>query len=365
MSCPNLPTARLALGLVAEGFEQPTFVGGPPEDPTRIVVLEKSAALIWLVRDGNVLAQPFLDLSAKVGADGLEQGLLGLAFHPDYADNGFFYVDYTDQDGNTVVERYTVSANPDIADPATAKTILAVEQPTAIHNAGMIAFGPDGYLYVALGDGGGANDPENNAQNLGTLLGSILRIDVDNGDPYAIPPDNPFVGKGDARPEIWAYGLRNPWRFSFDRMTGDLWIADVGERAREEINFQPADSAGGENYGWKVREGSVCRPGQNDCNLPGAVDPVYDYDKLLTASVTGGYVYRGPAAPSLQGAYFFADWANGELRSLRFDGEEVFDVETYSPGVGSISTFGEDAAGNLYVADFGEGAVYRIVEEPQ
>ncbi|MCC6144241.1 MAG: PQQ-dependent sugar dehydrogenase [Candidatus Hydrogenedentes bacterium] len=364
MSCPGLPTARLALEPVAMGFKFPTYVGGPPEDASRLVVLEKDTALIWMIRDGSVLEEPFLDLGSVVGSAGLEQGLLGFAFHPDYGQNGFFFVDYTDKNGDTVVARYTVSANPDRADPTSGKTILTIDQPTEIHNGGMIAFGPDGYLYIALGDGGGANDPDNRAQDLGSLLGKILRIDVDSGDPYAIPPDNPFAAKGEVRTEIWAYGLRNPWRFSFDRLTGDLWIGDVGERTREEINFEPADSPGGVNYGWKVREGSVCRPGQDDCTLPGATGPIYDYDKLITQSITGGYVYRGPAAPSLNGAYFFADWATGELRSLRYDGSAVSDVETYSAGAGSISTFGEDAVGNLYLADFGKGTIYRISEEP-
>lgn len=367
--CGNDSPARLML--VADGFSFPLYVTSEPENALRLYVLEQNRGRIYLVENFERVSRPFLDIGDKVNASGLERGLLGLAFHPNYAVNGHFYVNYTAPSGSsgskTVIERYTLSQHPDRADGDSAVVILEIEQPDAIHNGGMMAFGPDGYLYVATGDGGPGNDPENRAQSLDTLLGKILRIDVDSDFPYAIPEDNPFVGVAGARDEIWAYGLRNPWRFSFDRMTGDMYIGDVGERAREEINFEPFSSPGGNNYGWRVREGSICRPGQDACELPDAVEPIYEYEKLITASVTGGYVYRGTAIPEWEGHYFFGDFTNGKIWSFRFDGAEVTDFSDWSGPLRapvllpSYSSFGEDADGELYVVDYLSGGVYKIV----
>lgn len=357
---PDAPRGEITLVFVAGGFERPVFAASPPQDATLLVVLEQHTGLVRAIRDGVTLAEPFLDLSGRSRASGFEQGLLGLAFHPQYAENGRFFVNYTDTDGDTVIEAYQVSENPNRADPDSALEILHIPQPRANHNGGMLAFGPDGYLYIGTGDGGGANDPDNAGQRLDTLLGKMLRIDVDGAAPYAIPPDNPFVNDPEALPEIWAYGLRNPWRFSFDRLTGDLWIADVGQNAREEINFQPADSPGGENYGWRVREGMICRPGQDPCDLPEATDPIHDYGRPIGQSITGGYVYRGPADPDLQGAYLFADWVTGEFWSLRYDGQGVTGLRSYAVPAQRVSSFGEDADGHVYVVDHANGTLYRI-----
>jgi glucose/arabinose dehydrogenase len=373
--CPS--SGPLKLELVASGFANPLFVTAPPEDFNRLFVVEQGGR-IWIVKNGARLSEPFLDLSGKLGSSSGEQGLLGLAFHPDYAENGFFYVNYINRNCSdacdSTVARYSVSAaDPDRADSASEVVLFTVDQPFANHNGGMLAFGPnDGYLYLSFGDGGSGNDPFNNAQNLNTKLGKILRIDVDSGVPFAIPPDNPFAeAKGaSADPAIWAYGLRNPWRFSFDRATGDLWIGDVGQSTREEIDFQPAASGGGENYGWRNREGSVCRPGESQCTLPGAVEPVYDYDKLLTQSVTGGYVYRGAALPEEQGNYFFGDYTSGEVWSFRHDGTTLSEFRDRSAEFraglfpAAIASFGEDAAGELYVVDH-RGSIYRVAAAEQ
>jgi len=313
------------------------------------------------IHDGTrLLPDPFLDLRSLVTSDG-ERGLLSIAFHPDYARNGFFYVNYTDLSGDTVVARYSVSAtNPNRADPASAKRLLFVDQPYPNHNGGQLQFGPDGYLYIGMGDGGSAGDPENRAQNRAVLLGKMLRIDVNAGDPYAIPPSNPYASNGAGRGEIWAYGLRNPWRFSFDRASGDLWIADVGQGSWEEIDRQPATSIGGENYGWDVLEGTHCF-GATSCTRTGTVDPIVEYNHTGGAcSVTGGYVYRGTRSPRLEGMYLYGDYCNGKIWGARNTGAGWSPVQladtTYL-----ISTFGEDVNGEIYVADH-TGAVYHIVD---
>ncbi len=367
---PSIPSkgTMMRLEAVAEGLERPLFVTAPPGDEDRLFIVEQGGRIL-LHKDGAVLATPFLDLSGLLGSGVGERGLLGMAFHPDYARNGIFFVHYTDVNHDTVVALYCAYAeDPDRGDPATAKILLTIDQPYSNHNGGMLAFGPDGYLYVASGDGGSANDPDNQGQSLNTLLGKVLRIDVDHGEPYAIPADNPFVSEEDARGEIWAYGLRNPWRFSFDRETGDLWIADVGQNALEEINFQAADSAGGENYGWRNREGDQCRPGEAECTLSGAVDPIHVYSNVGNQSITGGYVYRGAAIPELVGTYFFADYITGRGYALVREGGGGVTVtdETDSFNQGGITlehvaSFGEDGAGELYVVDLGAGAVYQLV----
>ena len=363
---PLLTTTRVAAGL-----NLPTWVGSPPGDTERLFVLEQTTAKIRIVllASGQILAAPFLDLGPLVTGSGGEQGLLGMAFHPDYASNGTFFVNYSDNSGDTVIARFQVSADPNRADPASRQVVLAIDQPFANHNGGNLDFGPDGYLYIGMGDGGSANDPGNRAQNPGTLLGKMLRIDVDHGAPYSIPPDNPFVGAGDPLDEIWALGLRNPWRYSFDRVTGDLYIADVGQNSREEVDFQPAGTAGGENYGWRCMEGTACT-GLSGCVCHSAelVQPIYDYDHSQGCSITGGFVYRGCAIPELQGTYFLGDFCSARIWSFRFSGGMVDDFQErtseLAPGGGlhidSISSFGEDGAGEQYIADRG-GEIFKIV----
>ena len=332
------------------------------EEPVALAVRSNDSALYvaekrgWVVaiRDGTVDPTPVLDLSDQVSLGG-EQGLLGLAFSPD---GGSLYVNYTDVDGDTRVVSYTMAG--DRADPSSRREVLFVDQPYANHNGGNLVFGPDGYLYIGLGDGGSGGDPHGNAQSLGTLLGKMLRIDPrpDADAPYRIPADNPFVTTPGARPEIWAYGLRNPWRYSFDRATGDLWIGDVGQSAWEEVDRQPASSHGGENYGWNVWEGS--HPYLAGGSAPGAVNPVFDYAHSDGGCVvTGGYVYRGAAIPALVGTYVFADFCMGGIQGLRVDGGEVV-REELGGTVGTISSFGEDAEGELYVLSL-VGWVYRVV----
>jgi glucose/arabinose dehydrogenase len=355
-----LPPPAPSLALVASGLSTPLFLTAPAGDNSRLFIVEKTGR-IRIVKNGALLNTPFLDLSAQV-SNGGEQGLLGLAFHPQYAQNGTFVVNYTDPSGDTRVSRFTVSANPDLANGGSEQVILAVAQPFTNHNGGMVAFGPDGYLYIALGDGGSGGDPQGNGQDRATLLGSILRIDIDGGTPYAIPATNPYASSQTFKQEIWAYGVRNPWRLSFDRITGDLYIADVGQGAREEVDFQPASSTGGENYGWNIMEGSICFSPSSGCNQSGLTLPVLDYDHTQGCSITGGYVYRGTAIPAIQGRYFYGDFCSGWVRSfLMQSGQAVERVEwpTLSPG-GSILSFGEDAQGELYILS-GSGSVYQIV----
>jgi glucose/arabinose dehydrogenase len=316
-----------------------------------------------MIHDGTrLLSTPFLDISALVSCCG-ERGLIGLAFHPRYATNGLFYVNYTNTAGDVVIARYAASSDPNRAQLPGAP-LLTVPKPAPNHNGGQLAFGPDGYLYIGVGDGGGAGDVDNNAQNLGSLLGKILRIDVDGPPPYGIPAANPFVGMVGARAEIWAYGLRNPWRFSFDRLTGDLFIGDVGQNAWEEIDFQPASSPGGENYGWRRMEGTHCFNPLTDCNNGMLMLPIIEYPHGATpaeCSVTGGYRYRGAAVPDWAGHYVFGDLCSGRIRAATPNGatwtiNHIFDTSF------QITTFGEDETGELYVARYHEtdGAVYRI-----
>jgi glucose/arabinose dehydrogenase len=359
------PSGPPALERVVGGLSRPILVTAPPGDTQRLFVVEQTG-LIRVVRDDTLLTVPFLDLTTAIVCCG-EQGLLGLAFHPRYAQTGFLYVNYTDTGGTTRVVRYTVSADPDVADAASAFPILSQAQPYANHNGGMLAFGPDGYLYIGLGDGGSGGDPDGNGQDLGTWLGKMLRLDVDGGSPYAIPPTNPYAGSTTARPEIWASGLRNPWRYSFDRLTGDLYIGDVGQNASEEVDFQPADSRGGENYGWNIMEGTVCY--QAGCSSTGLALPVLSYPNPDDGcAVTGGYVYRGRSAPALTGAYVYADYCGGWVRSFRLVSGQATDHQDWialRPG-GQISSFGEDGRGEVYVVKYGNtsGAIYRIVEAP-
>jgi glucose/arabinose dehydrogenase len=372
----------LALELVADGLAQPLFVTAAPGDASRLFVLEK-AGRIRVLLDGVLAPEPFLDLTTQVAANG-ERGLLGLAFHPSYAQNGLFYVHFSSNGsggapvGTGIVAELTAAAgDPDHADALSQRALLEIAQPEANHNGGMLAFGADGLLYLALGDGGGANDQHGligNGQALDTLLGKLLRIDVDARDAgaYGIPPGNLGDVTGlAALPEIWAYGLRNPWRFGFDPCNGDLYIGDVGQNTQEEIDYLPGGAAAGTNFGWRIMEGSVCRPGEGLCNTAGLTLPVDTYPRTVGASVTGGYVYRGAAIPGLRGHYLYADFVSG--RSFRFrieagsavDRQEISaELRPASDVFGNIASFGQDNSGELYVAAFTPGAVYRVIAAP-
>jgi glucose/arabinose dehydrogenase len=360
------PAGMVPVGLqdVASGLSVPLYLTAPAGDPTRLFIVEKGGA-IRVVKDGALLPTPFLDLTGRVSTGG-EQGLFGLAFDPAYADNGRFVVHYTDVGGNTVVSLFRVSADDaDRADPASETIVLTAEQPFSNHNGGQILFGPDGMLYIGLGDGGSSGDPGGRGQALTDLLGSILRVDVRTGTGYTIPPDNPFLGRADAKPEIWSFGLRNPWRFTFDPATGDLYIADVGQNAWEEVDVVPAAAGAGRgaNFGWNVTEGRHCFA-QATCDLTQFTLPVLEYDHGEGCSIAGGYVYRGAAIPALQGHYFYADYCQGWVRSFRLqDGQAVEPQQwpTLAPG-GAITSFGQDAAGELYVLS-AEGRVSRIVPQ--
>ena len=350
----------IGLATVVSGLAAPLFVTAPPGDADRLFVVERGG-LIRVVEAGAALPAPFLDVSGIITAGG-EQGLLGMAFHPDYDANGFFYVNYVDAYDSTQVVRYTVSADPDVADPASAVRVLSVAQPYSNHNGGMLAFGPDRMLYAGMGDGGSVGDPDDNGQRPSTLLGSMLRLDVDGGSPYTIPSDNPFVDHPTYREETWAYGLRNPWRFSFDRVSGDLYIGDVGQGLVEEVSFQAASSSGGENYGWRTMEGSRCHAPSVGCSTTGLTLPIHEYGHGVGCSIAGGYVYRGTAFPALQGRYVFGDYCSGWSRSLEVVAGSVTDLQDHSAQVAAVSqlsSFGEDGTGELYVVSLG-GTVYRI-----
>lgn len=358
---PDPGSLTLELETVVSGLASPVYVTSPPGDD-RLFVVEQ-AGVIRIVENGQLRATPFLDITSLVRCCG-EQGLLSLAFHPQYASKGEFYVYYTEaSEGDTRVVRYRVSSNdPNAADAGSAELVLAADQPASNHNGGLLKFGPDGYLYVGLGDGGGGGDTYGNGQNLGTLLGAILRIDVDVDTTYAVPADNPFVGQAGARGEIWAYGLRNPWRFSFDRATGDLYIGDVGQNAWEEIDVEPAGSGGGRNYGWNIMEGAHCYY-PPDCDPTGLVLPVHEYaNSPSNCSVIGGYVYRGSRIPALRGHYLYSDFCSGFVRSFRHSNGQATDPRDWSsqlPTGGNVSSFGEEASGELYITTL-HGQVYRI-----
>ena len=362
-SATAIPTAFPALPaapqwkMIANGLVRPTGLADPGDGTGRLLILEQPGR-IRVYQNGAILPQPFLDITDRINSTGNEQGLLGIALHPQFRSNGLFYVNYTDLNGDTVIARFKVSANPDLADPASEKDLLHVKQPFPNHNGGSIVFGLDGLLYMGLGDGGSQGDPHLNGQSLNTYLGKLLRIDVDHGDPYAIPADNPFA-KGGGLPEIWAYGLRNPWRFSFDRQTGDLYIADVGQDLYEEIDFLPAGSNGGVNFGWSYREGFHPYKGSPPAGLK-LQDPVYEYTHDLGCSVTGGYVYRGSLHPELQGVYIYGDYCTGRVWGLKRSADGTWqNSQLFLTGL-NISSFGEDQAGELYLLDLRNGGVYRL-----
>jgi len=366
----NLDSVRVASGLLS-----PVHITAASLDPNRLFVIEQLGR-IRIVKNGALLPTPFLDIEGKVDSNGNEQGLLGLAFHPDFESNNRFFVNYTNANGDTVVARYEIGGNPDEADLSSEKILLTISQPFGNHNGGQVAFGPDGFLYVGMGDGGSAGDPQENGQRDDTLLGKLLRLDVDvDIQPYyAVPPSNPNAGAGDPLGLIWAKGLRNPWRFSFDRATGDLYIGDVGQNQWEEVDFQPGTSTGGENYGWDVFEGDEhCfdpQPLFTDCPEPptGFTMPIVEYSHGEGCSVTGGFVYRGCRMPGLHGTYFYSDFCSEFIRTFTVVGgapqNQTDRTADLAPGGGlsidAVTSFGEDARGELYIADRG-GEIFKIV----
>ena len=355
------PSPAIGLSPVATSLASPVAATHAGDQSGRLFIVLQAGQIV--IFDGNsVLPTPFLDIRTLVGSGG-ERGLLSVAFHPSYEVNGYFFVNYTDTDGNTVVARYQVSSDENVADPASAEIILRLDQPFANHNGGQLQFGPDGFLYIGTGDGGSGGDPDNRAQNLQDLLGKILRIDVDGNLPYEIPADNPFVNDATARNEIWAYGLRNPWRFGFDRLSGDLFIADVGQNSFEEINFQRANSSGGENYGWRLMEGSSCFNPPSGCNDGSLVLPVLEYPHSEGCSVTGGYRYRGIAVPQLTGIYLFGDFCSGTIWGGVLEGNAWRRIELAATPL-SVSAFGENEAGELFVLNYTAGVLYRITSVP-
>ena len=347
-------TAPVRLQPLATGLESPVYVTHAGDGSGRLFVVEQ-AGVIRIIRNGRLLARPFLDVRSRVISGG-EMGLLSVAFHPQYASNGRFFVNYTANSDSlrTVIAEYRVSDAPDVAGRA-ERVLLEIAQPYRNHNGGLNLFGPDGMLYIGMGDGGSGGDPHNNGQRLDTLLGKLLRLDVNGEAPYGVPRDNPFVGRAGARGEIWAYGLRNPWRFSFDRATGRLFLADVGQNRWEEINLLEK----GGNYGWRLMEGAHCFNPETGCSTTGLILPIAEYGRELGCSVTGGYVYRGTRIRDLVGRYLFSDYCTGRLWSLRESGGRWVMEELRATGL-TVSSFGEDQAGELYVVDH-RGTVYQIV----
>lgn len=387
----NLPSAEQAWPvietvLIAGSLENPVHITHAGDGSQRLFIVEQPGR-IKIIHNGSVQGT-FLDITGRVGSLGNEEGLLSLAFPPGYGPSlPYFYVYYTQHNGDNVVSRFTTSANPDLADPGTEVKILVLPHPDySNHNGGQIAFGPDDYLYIATGDGGGGGDPQDNAQNPASLLGKLLRIDVGSQAPlpavgdyqvyfplifkssqqeqssYSIPPDNPFIGAPGYREEIWALGLRNPWRFSFDRVNGDLYIADVGQNNFEEVNFQPTSSSGGENYGWNIMEGTSCYQSSN-CDQTGLVLPIFTYPTSTGCSITGGFIYRGSDHPAMQGVYFAGDYCTGIILGLQKTGSSWENTQLLDTSF-RISSFGEDEAGELYLADRSNGEIHQVITPP-
>ncbi|MEW6509772.1 MAG: PQQ-dependent sugar dehydrogenase [Bacteroidota bacterium] len=351
-------------------FTQPVLLTHAGDGTDRIFVVQQTGQIYQFPNDSSASSlKLFLNIQNKLSALGAEEGLLGLAFHPNYTTNGYFYVNYTAPNPlRTVVARYRVSqSDPDKADTTSAFIIIEINQPASNHNGGNVVFGPDGYLYIGMGDGGSGNDPNNNGQNLSVLLGKMLRIDVNDTTAtthYRIPPDNPFAGNVLGwREEIWAYGFRNPWRWSFAPVTGDLWVGDVGQVTREEVDVVVK----GGNYGWKIMEGFICRPPTTGCDTTGLILPVIDYDHTLGGAVTGGYIYRGRRRPDLVGVYIYADYESGRIWKLRYSGGMVSDWSQLDDTQLLISSFGEDQDGELYLCSYVEAAtsaIYRFAQVP-
>jgi glucose/arabinose dehydrogenase len=350
---PVLPDpASATWQLVVDGLASP--VDMESLDDGRLFVVEQRGTIV-VYQDGRLIDTPFLDIRGRVNTNGNERGLLGLAFDPAFSQNGLFYVDYTGSGGDTYVSRLHADPESNQADPSSEQILLHIRQPYANHNGGHLAFGPDGYLYIGMGDGGSAGDPQGNGQSLSTLLGKLLRIDVRNGDTYSIPADNPFVNVKDARPELWAYGLRNPWRFSFDAATGDLYIGDVGQNQWEEVDYQPAGAPGGQNYGWSIREGFHEYKGQAD----GLTEPAVEYSHSDGCSISGGVVVRDPALPAWQGVYVYGDFCSGYVWGLLGQPDGTWLNSLLFQTSASITGFGTDAIGQVYLIDR-NGGLYRL-----
>ena len=370
---------KLGLERIISGLNLPVFVTAPPGDTNRLFIIEQHLGQVRILHLADRTLEPASFLTVPGVTTSSEQGLLGLAFHPNYASNGWFFVNYTTTGGgaagHTEIVRYRVQGDPtssNVADPRSKEVLLTYDQPEANHNAGWVGFGPDGYLYIAAGDGGGANDQHGaigNGQNRSTFLGKILRIDVDHGSPYAIPSSNPFAGDSTKTQEIFAFGLRNPWRCSFDRQTGRLWIGDVGQDAREEVDVIPPGAAG-LNFGWRPREGLIQTPAHpTETPVTPRTDPTHDYSHSVGECIIGGYVYRGAAIPGLQGTYFFGDYVAARFWSFSYDGTNVINLQERTAELNAgtpkpitqLSSFGEDASGELYLCDLADGEIYRIV----
>lgn len=342
---------------VASGLRRPTALADLNDGTGRFLVLEQPG-LVRVVLDGQLQTEPYMNLTDRVGPNASEQGLLGIALDPDFAESGIFYLNYTDQNGNSVISRFLRGPDGQSGDPGSEQVLLYVEQPYGNHNGGGLEFGPDGYLYIGLGDGGSGGDPQNLAQNFNTLLGKMLRIEVRGLDSYMIPADNPFAAGG-GRQEIWATGLRNPWRYSFDRLTGDLFIADVGQNKFEEINFLAAGSPPGVNFGWSFREAAEPFKGMPPSGVD-LLDPVVQYGRADGCSVTGGYVYRGQSLPEWYGIYLFGDYCTGSVWGLLRDTNDAWQMRRLFQQPASISSFGQDSAGELYLLDHAGGGLFRL-----
>lgn len=342
---------------VAAGFAKPTDLA----DAGDFLLIVEQAGIVRMIQGGQVREQPFMDISRRVGSSGSEQGLLGIALDPEFTANGIFYLNYTDRNGDTVVSRFRRSGDGLSGDPDSEQVLLQVDQPFANHNGGDLEFGPDGMLYIGLGDGGSGGDPRGNAQNMNTLLGKILRIDVRGQELYAIPADNPFAGGG-GRQEIWASGLRNPWRFSFDRQTGDAFIADVGQNRYEEVNFLPTGSPPGANFGWDYREAAHEFEGSPPAGLS-LIDPIFEYDHGQGCSITGGYVYRGQDLPEFRGIYLVGDYCTGNIWGLLRGADGQWQSQLLFQVSANISSFGEDSSGELYLLDHRTGSIFRLARK--
>lgn len=348
---------NLSLAPTVKGLKEPTFVAWLPDGSGRMLILERAGLIRLADADGTLHPQPVLDISDNTSTS-TEQGLLGFAFDPGFAQNGYAYIDFTDANSSVQVIRYTMNpADPTHIDTATASAVLSLPKRSKVHNGGTLIFGPDGYLYISVGD----DDNSDQAQRLDTVFGKILRIDADSAQPYAIPPTNPFVDTPGARGEIWSYGLRNPWRFSFDRATGDLWIGDVGDAKFEEVDMQPASSHGGENYGWPVFEGTECAMPEH-CQDAGLVAPLVTYGHNMNCAVMGGYVYRGKTVPAFMGQYLFGDLCTGGVFTMTRDPQGGWNRVEIGFNPIKIDSFGEDPNGDEYVVDMQGGVVYRIVD---
>lgn len=357
---PPIVNSEIRFTKIADGFNQPLGITHAHDKSGRLFIIERGGTIRIIDNKSQRIEEPFLDVSDLISTDFGERGLLGLAFHPNYTSNARFFINYTDVSGDTVIAEYRLSKDINLALGEPTQRLLSITQPYNNHNGGHIAFSPkDSYLYLGTGDGGLFDDPDDRAENLNTLLGKMLRLDINNTMPYSIPESNPYASDGSALPEIWAYGLRNPWRFSFDRETGDLYIGDVGQARFEEINFQSANSQGKENYGWDIMEGFECNEPRNSCNKEGITQPILSYGHDQGVSVTGGYVYRGNEIPWLQGKYVYGDFATGsiwvaEQTASGWSSEVLADTEF------NISSFGEDAVGELYLADYSTGSIYKF-----